>query len=497
MNHKLAALRRTSTGDRDSKSLRAMGPRFRILTAKLTIGGAALLMGVVLLYLFGERFLPASAVQVETVLSVESTEDARPRMVGMPSANPFAGSVQFQSSGWIEADPFLTKVTALYAGVVRDVQVLEGQAVKAGDLLATFVQEDAMISLRRAEHAKALAMASVEVAKAERDIASIRLNRATSELKAAKGRLEELSDLARRAEAMGGEVIPEQEIAQSVLRERTQAARVEAVEADLEQARVEWERSAGRLAMAESEAAAVGQELAMRQLEFSRTEVRAPVDGLVQRLFVVPGQKRMLAADDPDSATVASLYDPDRLQARIDVPLVEAAKLFTGQAVLVETELLPGRAFEGHVTRIAGEADLQRNTLQVKVSLHSPDGRLRPEMLCRAKFLETSVSVDDVVDPLASNPSAVGGLTDRRPGTGLSIYIPEAALFNRSGMGAAVFAVDPSGRRVVQRDIELGLDKRGAYVEVRTGLNPGDRVVVQNGADLKSGSRIKPLKNPL
>ena len=38
------------------------------------------------------------------------------------------------------------------------------------------------------------------------------------------------------------------------------------------------------------------------------------------------------------------------------------------------------------MTRILGEADLQRNTLQVKVSLLQPDPKLRPEMLCRAKF---------------------------------------------------------------------------------------------------------------
>ena len=48
--------------------------------------------------------------------------------------------------------------------------------------------------------------------------------------------------------------------------------------------------------------------------------------------------------------------------------------------------MLPNMKFDGRLTRISGEADLQRNTLQVKVQILNPDKRLRPEMLCQAKF---------------------------------------------------------------------------------------------------------------
>ncbi|NIP97960.1 MAG: HlyD family secretion protein, partial [Akkermansiaceae bacterium] len=87
------------------------------------------------------------------------------------------------------------------------------------------------------------------------------------------------------------------------------------------------------------------------------------IDGIILHLHAAPGKKRMLTADDPTSALIVELYDPQKLQARIDVPLSEAAGLRVGQPVRLSTDLLPDARFNGEVTRIVGEADLQRNTL--------------------------------------------------------------------------------------------------------------------------------------
>ena len=77
----------------------------------------------------------------------------------------------------------------------------------------------------------------------------------------------------------------------------------------------------------------------------------------------------MLHMDDMDAASAAILYEEGNLQARIDVPLNEAAMIYLGQPVEIVSSILPEKVFNGKVTRILGEADLQRNTLQVKVSL--------------------------------------------------------------------------------------------------------------------------------
>ena len=73
-------------------------------------------------------------------------------------------------------------------------------------------------------------------------------------------------------------------------------------------------------------------ELARKNLALERTIIRSPVNGVVLHLHAEPGKKRMLASDNPKSAVIVELYDPEELQARIDVPLSEAASLQIGQA---------------------------------------------------------------------------------------------------------------------------------------------------------------------
>jgi hypothetical protein len=111
----------------------------------------------------------------------------------------------------------------------------------------------------------------------------------------------------------------------------------------------------------------------------------------------------MAAMDDPHSNHVVHLYDPAHLQVRVDVPLAEASRVGIGHKARIVVEVLPDRVFQGEVTRIVNEADLQKNTLQVKVRILDPVPELKPEMLARAQFL-------------APAPAAEAGRSGVRPG---------------------------------------------------------------------------------
>ena len=52
--------------------------------------------------------------------------------------------------------------------------------------------------------------------------------------------------------------------------------------------------------------------------------ITAPISGYVQRRLKAPGDKVMPGGDNPGSAHVLSLYDPKKLQVRVDVPLADA-----------------------------------------------------------------------------------------------------------------------------------------------------------------------------
>ena len=51
--------------------------------------------------------------------------------------------------------------------------------------------------------------------------------------------------------------------------------------------------------------------------------------------------------DAPDASTAVILYKDEKLQARIDVPLADAAKLISGQKVEITCSMLPNMKFDG------------------------------------------------------------------------------------------------------------------------------------------------------
>jgi len=434
---------------------------------------------------FGDWFLPGRPVDIATVVTQRSTTESQGAPVThSPAADSWTGEVLFQASGWIEAEPFPTRVTALVGGVVENAHVFAGQPVERGQLLATLVREDFEIARREAEarRLEAQAKAQQESVLVRRFEAMLATN--AYRVAAAEARLQELVDEADRFREGGAQAFSRREIEQAKLRVATGRAEVDAIKARERElmSEIEVQKLSAETAQRRVEVAAAA--VARAELDLSRTEIRSPIDGVVQQLFVSPGKRRMLHLDEPEAATVATLYDPDRLQARIDVPLDEVAKLFVGQPVVVRSSLLADRRFKGRVSRIGGMADIQRNTLQAKVSLEDADPLLRPDMLCRAEFL--SVPPQAVEDGSESGTGGLGRVT---------VFVPEGALSERTARAAVVWTVSTEAATAERRPVILGTRSRGGYVEVAEGLRPGEPVILHPPSDLKSGERLKPRIN--
>lgn len=430
--------------------------------------------------LFGERLLPARKLVVEKVVTIrpgEYSESSLPRESTGVELDPWSAQVLFQASGWVEPDPLPVKATALVNGVVEKVEVLEGQSVKSGQVLATLIREDFELDLATARSELASLKSLYESHEASIVATKAKLQTRELEAKAGHMRCLELIDERDRLVNAGNAAVAEGARVNAELRLQTHQTQVAAMEASVEETHSELAMLKALQSDFEANVQKAKTEVARRQLALDRTAIRSPIDGIVLRLLVSPGQKRMLDMDDPDSATVAILYQPGFLQARIDVPLEEASRLSVGQAVRIRSNFLPNRKFKGTVTRIVGEADLQRNTLQVKVKFHDPDPRLRPDMLCRGEFLSTP----------GSNSSAG---SDSTGSSRVFLYIPESALVEREKNQAIIWTVDSSGKRAVRREVTAGSEKDG-YIRVIDGLLPGDFVIPDPPADLESEQRIR------
>ncbi len=414
------------------------------------------------------------------------------------------GTVTVQAPGWVEPDPFAIYVPALAAGVVEEVLVLEGQSVTAGQVVVRMIKDDAQLALDLARAKLENTQAQLKAAQSDWDY-PIELDRTinvyeaqvkqidaertqlTAEIAMQEAKLAELKDRYQRLEAVTDNAVSEQQVVEAKLQFNAQQAVVEAAEKKLDvlgaryagtQADLHAAREHRRLRIPEQKALDLTKAqlhemqaaVAQAELRLERMDVRTPASGIVMKRLVVPGSKLMLNMDNKLSANAIHLYDPAKLQVRVDVPLADAAKVGLEQEAEIVVDVLPDRRYAGKVTRIVHEADIQKNTLEVKVAIDNPTEELKPEMLARVKFLGRSQSDT--------------GQTASR------VLVPKRILEQRSGNTAAVWvaAVD---RRAAKREITLGRHEEAGWVETISGLQPGDTLIAESEKTLKEGQRIK------
>ena len=453
----------------------------RSLTWLLPTG---LIFGFILIFalLFGQRLLPATKVHTSPVISLRLLKDAPESKTNSPTpASPTdlkqsKGSMIFQASGWIEPDPYVTYVPVLINGVVNEVHVLEGQSVKQGELLANLVDDEAKLDLREADVKIISAQARITAHCMGAEIAQTEITAAEKKIVALKALHADSLDNLSRLEKLPQEAVPEQQVVQARLAKIRREALVAQAEADIPRLRTRIKQiDLERIAM-ESELAEHRVQRDEAQLALDRTTITSPMDGMVLKLYAAPGKKRMLNMDGPDSAVIVALYNPEKLQARIDVPLTEASGLQLGQSVDLSSDILPDNVFHGVVTRISGEADVQRNTLQVKVKILNPDRRFRPEMLVRGKFFS-------LTNRSASSQSQTNEASGR-----LALFVPEDAIIGHS----SVWVVS-SSQTAELRTIKLGNESREGHRLVIEGVLSGEQVILPPFSDIEDGDKIQVL----
>ncbi len=395
-------------------------------------------VAALLLYTARDALVPAVEVNVAPVVAIANNG---------PAPSGAAPQVLVQAPGWVEADPYAITVPALTAGVVKEVLVLEGEHVEKDQVVATLIDEDAQLAKKRSASELQVMQAELAMARAAHAAA---LNR-TAEVRDEVERKRGLVDA-------GG--VSEGQFARLELRLRA----------------MEQELEAAHAAVLAAEARVRQHVVACEEadLALERTRVRAPASGVVLARLVEPGAR--VGMDGP---AILRLYNPAKLQVRVDVPIAEAAKVGVGTPANVVTEALPDVVFKGEVTRIVHEADIQRNTVQVKVALHDPSPTLKPEMLTRVRFMGTPQS--------GAASSAAASEQARR------VLVPAQSVIQEGEGKGRVFIVDQShaaGPVAASRSITFTPAQEG-LVQATGDLREGDRVIIEPLEGLKDGQRIR------
>ncbi len=208
----------------------------------------------------------------------------------------------------------------------------------------------------------------------------------------------------------------------------------------------------------------------LAQLQLSYTEIRSPIAGVVidRRNIVRVGNTVTPVGGVIESADSAlfAVADFDSLVVNVQVPETQMSRLAVGQPARVRVDAVPGRHFDGRISLITPGVDDETATFPVKLELEDPDGLLRPGMFARV----------DIV-------------YERKPD---ALQIPRSALLDGDGPPRVFVATDGTAQ---ERVVELGLSN-GGYVEILSGVEPADQVVVIGQGALKEGAVIRVVNEP-
>jgi membrane fusion protein, multidrug efflux system len=278
------------------------------------------------------------------------------------------------------------KLAAPFAGIVVAVHVIEGQSVKAGDVVVELDDRIAQAAVDKAQHALVFA--------------------------------QQVVDRQTRVLAFGGTSM---------------------------QAKQEAEQ---RLAAARAE-------LASAKAAIAQVQLASPLDGVVARINVQPGQSVDL------NTMVAEVIDLKRLVATVSVPADEATPLRAGQNAEIFTDNGKKPATTGGVSFVSPSVDQKTGSAMVRLALPENSG-LRPGQFVGARIV-TEESTDRLVVPRDSVVKA----DDREV-----IYVVE-------------------GNKAVQMPVKTGL-RDGNLIEVAAeGLKEGDTIVTVGAYGLPKETKVK------
>ncbi|WP_284309253.1 efflux RND transporter periplasmic adaptor subunit [Hydrogenophaga electricum] len=192
-------------------------------------------------------------------------------------------------------------------------------------------------------------------------------------------------------------------------------------------------------------------QVALAQARLARMRIAAPFDGTVGLRNINLGEYVK------DGADLVNIEDTSQLTVDFRLPERYQTRIAPGQAVQVQVDALPGRAFDARVQAVDPLLDANGRSLLVRATMPpAPGGELRPGMFAR---VTTVFSVNEA-----------------------ALVVPEEAIVPQGGKQYVIKLVregeGDASKLVSQRaEVLIGV-RRGAQVEITRGLGEGDTVVV-------------------
>jgi len=195
------------------------------------------------------------------------------------------------------------------------------------------------------------------------------------------------------------------------------------------------------------------------QLALNRSTIKAPISGRLNEVHAKLGD--LLSVGDP----VAQILQYEKVKVTVGVPESDVAAVFDLREAEVIIEALNNRSVTGKKVFLSRKPRSLARLYDLELMVPNPDGRILPGMFARVALIR------EVHEQALSIPLyAVIVHGEER-----FIYVEKAS-------------------RAEKRPVELGV-LAGWQVQVKSGIAPGDRVIVVGHRFLDQGQAVEVIKN--
>lgn len=420
----------------------------------LAAGGALLLGGIALFAYVQSR---------KGVVEVQTAKAWRQELIS-----------QVTASGEIRPKTFVNIGANAY-GKITHLYVKEGDHVRKGQLLAQLdnVQPEADVDATKAQ---------LTAAEADYTAAVETLNTCVADLERAKADMEQKRLDWKRAEGLYND--------QLIAKKDYDAAKnaYESAGSYLLQGNT-------KIAQAQAAAEAAKHRIAVQKATLvhnndvlSKTEYRAPFDGLVTYLPVREGESVVVGIQNAQGSTLMTLADVSVITAEVKVDETDIVNVKLGQPVEVSVDAFPKKKFKGTVTEIGDNALLRSTGVATSQSTGGSQ---------EAKDFKVVVTLKEVPENLRPGLSATAKITTATKENVLTIPIQALTIRQR---GDLVAKKDKSAVQAAERPADLKAAKeelqgvfvirngKAMFVPVQTGITGTTDIEVTDG--LKEGDEI-------
>ena len=346
------------------------------------------------------------------------------------AGGPSAPGAVLNASGYVVARRRAT-VSSKVTGKVVNILIEEGQPVKAGQILAHLDDTQPRASL----------------ALAEAQLASSRKAAAEDQARLAQAEL----TFARRQQLLKEGVVGKAELDEA--------------QSNVDSLKARITHTTLQIGVAESQ-------VNLQKTQLTDMVVRAPFSGVVISKDAQPGEmiSPVSAGGGFTRTGIGTIVDMSSLEIEVDVNETYINRVTPGQKVEAVLDAYQDFKIPAHVITTIPTADRQKATVRVRIAFDALDPRILPDMAVKTSFLR-------------DEPAPGQAAAQAAP----SVLVPKAAI--RSDAGKSIVFVLRADR-VERRAVRAGLET-GDQVEVLSGLNAGERVVVDGPPALKDGDKVK------